>query len=187
MITQDELKQLVQYIPETGNLVYKKATRGFHGSQAKNKPIGTVQPNGYRLVMIKRKRYLVHRLIWLYHHGEMPKIVDHINRDKTDNRIENLREVTRKENSWNTTIKHSNQSTTGYRGVCYLQDRDRFLSYCHHEGKFVFIGHFDDPHSAAEAYNEKVLQLRGEYASLNEIRTKVPKEFRNVKLPDWMK
>lgn len=179
MITQEELKKLLYY--EDGELIYVIHPKGL---AKKGDSAGTLQPNGYKQVMIKRKRYYLHRLIWLYHHGQFPKapnVLDHINRDKTDSRIENLRVVDRRQNAWNTTIDHRTKSKTGYRGVCYLLDRDRFLAYMYDEGKFIHIGHFMDPHTAAEAYNEKVQAIRGEYAALNTVEKNVTR----CKLPPY--
>ena len=190
---QATVKELFDYDPDTGNLLYRYNPRGTdkrHGD-----PAGTSQPTGYLQVMVSRRRYYIHRLVWLWHHGYMPKrpmVIDHIDRDPTNNRIENLREVHTRENTCNTDYSKT-RSETGYRGVCYLSDRDKYLAYCHQEGKRVFIGHFDDPHSAAEAYNRKIIELRGDLVDLNTIRSPLPQEFRtpqvfdSIELPDWLR
>jgi hypothetical protein len=190
---QETVKQLFDYDPETGNLIYQFNPRGPR--KRRGDAVGTIQPNGYKMVMHKRKRYYVHRLVWLWHHGWMPKrpmVMDHVNRDKTDNRIENLHVVSSL--SLQNTDYSKTTSKTGYRGVCYLKDRDKFLAYCHHDGKRVHIGHFDDPHTAAEAYNQKILELRGDIVDLNTIRSPLPQEFRKpvpfeglVDIPEWLK
>jgi hypothetical protein len=55
----------------------------------------------YRYIRLDKKLYRAHRLVFLWHHGYVPKIVDHINADTTDNRIENLRQIDSFENQWN--------------------------------------------------------------------------------------
>ena len=177
-ITQDEVKELFDYDAETGNLVYRKT---FKGRKYKNgtKVAGTIQPNGYRMVMIKRKRYYIHRLIWLWHHGTFPRVTDHINQDKSDNRIENLRAVDYKQNRWNIEACKTT-SVTGYKGVCYIKDRGKYLAYTGEDYKMNYIGLYDTPEEAAKAYNEKILSTRGEFANLNMIPD-------NNELPEWLK
>jgi len=95
-ITQTELKAFARYCP-TGKLIRTI-------QQHKHKPgkqIGYLSNTGYYATSHKGKQYLVHRLIWLYHYGYLPIEIDHINRIRTDNRIQNLREVSRTENMRN--------------------------------------------------------------------------------------
>ena len=173
MITQEQLKDLATY--EDGRLLYIRKPRGRANI---GDPMGTPQPNGYSQVMISRKRYYLHQLVYLYHHGYIPREIDHADRDKSNNRIENLRESNRSQNMWN---KDIGSSASGYRGVIYLADRDRWKAYINHDGKQIHIGHFKDKHSAARAYNEKAVELRGEYAVLNEIQSVLPEEFQGCK------
>lgn len=173
-ITQAEVRKMFTYDPE-GFLRYAVNPRG---RSRKGDRAGSKQPNGYWQVMMNRKRYLLHRLIFLYHHGYLPPEIDHIDGDKANNRIENLREATRQQNMWNKPVKPC-KSKSGYRGVIYLDDRDRWLAYSRLDGKMKYIGHFTDPHSAAEAYNAFVKKHRGEFAVLNVVNTKIPSEFRN--------
>lgn len=191
---QETVKQLFDYDLTTGNLLYRYNPRG--PGKRRGDAAGTIQPNGYKMVMVKRRRHYIHRLVWLWHHGWMPKrpmVMEHVNRDKTDNRIENLRVVSSLQNAHNVDYS-TTRSETGYRGVCYLKDRNKFLAYCHHDGKRVFVGHFDDPHTAAEAYNRKILELRGDLVELNAIRSPLPMEFRNpvpfeglTDIPEWLR
>ena len=163
MVTQEQLKQMFEY--ENGQLIYKINPKG---RSKKGDSAGTIQPNGYTQVMISGKRYYLHRLIWMYHNGSLPSFIDHVNRDKSDNRIENLRIADKLLNSWKSDTS-TTTSQTGYKGVCYMMVRNKYLAYAYHKKQFVFIGHYDTDVDAARAYNEKVLELRGEYAVLNDV------------------
>lgn len=87
MITQKELSELYDYNPLTGALIRK-------GRQF-NKPSKQVaNSNGYHVMMINRKRYYAHRLVWLYLYGEWPPeglVVDHIDNNRNNNKADNLR------------------------------------------------------------------------------------------------
>lgn len=79
---------------------------------------GCINPEGYLVLKIKGKRFLAHRIAWLLHYGDFPKAeLDHINRDKLDNRIENLRESNRTEQNRNKDFKPN--AITGIRGIHY--------------------------------------------------------------------
>lgn len=93
------------------------------------------------------------------------KEVDHINGDGLDNRRSNLRIATHAENIRNR--KLNSNSTSGYKGVSKRWNRWR--ARIKHNGVEYFIGHFDSPEAAAEAYNLKAIELHGEFAKLNRI------------------
>ena len=96
MITQEELKKLFYY--ENGKLIRLiRRNNKIAGTEA-----GTLTKYGYKRVGINGKYYVEHRLIWLYHYGSFPtQFIDHINRNRSDNRIENLRDVSRRQNNQN--------------------------------------------------------------------------------------
>ena len=97
-ITRDLLLEMYDYNRETGKLYHKKS----RGKAKRGDEVGCVRPIGYRVTMIRKKQFLIHRLIWVIETGSFPdNIIDHINRDKDDNRIENLRDVTQLENLLN--------------------------------------------------------------------------------------
>lgn len=91
-------------------------------------------------------------------------VVDHINGDTLDNRRENLRICTRRENRWN---RLNSASETKYFGVTYNKDRNKFYASIGHAGKQHFIGEFENPVEAAIAYDACAFRLRGEFVSLN--------------------
>ena len=98
MITQKELKELLQYNENTGIFTWKinKAKQIQIGSVA-----GYLHHTGYIFIKINNKNYLAHRLAWLFIYGKIPKMIDHINRQRNDNRINNLRETNYKDNRLN--------------------------------------------------------------------------------------
>jgi len=107
ILTQHELKTHLHYHPITGV---------FTRLNAPQKKTGSVNKGGYLQISIKCKLYYAHRLAWLYMTGEWPKNqIDHINHEKLDNRITNLREVTNQENGRNQ--KPRKQSKSGAIGV----------------------------------------------------------------------
>lgn len=129
MLNQKILMQLVEYCPETGVMKWRKRDVSFfksdHSCRSWNtkytgKEALTLDGKGYRVITIFTKRYLVHRLAWLYVHGVWPKIIDHLNGNKTDNRLANLREVSSQGNHLN--MRKASNNTSGVTGV-YLNAR----------------------------------------------------------------
>jgi hypothetical protein len=121
---------------------------------------------GYLAVRIKNKTYKIHRLIFLYHKGYLPKEIDHIDRNPLNNKIENLREATRSENMRNTKLMSTNQS--GYRGVCWHTPMQKWRAQISFQGKKIHLGYFNTPKEAYVAYcnyvkkNTKIYYLLGE-------------------------
>lgn len=92
MITQQQLQNLYDYVD--GQLKFKHS----RGKRKTGSYAGSIKPDGYWRVYINGKGYYLHRLIWMYHYGYFPNEIDHIDRNKSNNTIENLRAVTHKEN-----------------------------------------------------------------------------------------
>lgn len=111
MITQERLKELLHYDPETGVFTWKHTGR----RKKAGTPAGWVGDRGYSHVQVDGRTYKAHQLAWLYVHGQRPVEIDHINRNKGDNRISNLRPVERCDNQRNRPARED--STSGARGV----------------------------------------------------------------------
>lgn len=113
LISQQELKTRVVYDVEKGEFYWLKTRiKRYIGQRA-----SYFHPNGYVYLRIGKRTYFVHRLAWLYVYGQFPTgELDHIDGDKTNNRVNNLRIVTREENMQNQVSAHSNNST-GFLGV----------------------------------------------------------------------
>lgn len=108
------------------------------------------------------KHILMHRQIL-----DFPKDleIDHINGDPLDNRIENLRVVEHQQNLFNSPKPKNN--TSGFKGVEYLKNRQKYRARIGINKKKLHLGYFDDPIEAAKAYDKAALKLYGKYARLN--------------------
>ena len=144
-ITQKRLKELLKYSPDTGELVWvaQSSNRIKVGEVA-----GTMLTNGYLNISIDGQRYRAHRLAWLYVYGDLPiNQIDHINRNKIDNRIVNLREVSNKENHRNMPLQRNNK--TRISGVGWCRSQGRWRSHITVDGRFIHLGYRDSMLDAA--------------------------------------
>ena len=149
MITQERLKELLHYDPETGVFVWKI-------SPSNNVKIGSVaggiNQNGYCRIMIASKSYFSHRLAWLFVYGYLPlKQLDHIDHNTKNNLISNLREVNHSENQQNL-IKANSANKSGFLGVITFPHRENFQARINIKGKQIHLGMFDTPEEAHQAY-----------------------------------
>lgn len=164
-LTQERLRELLHYDPETGVFTWNKRVgqRVLGGARA-----GSVGSHGYLLIQVKGISYRAHRLAFLYMLGKPPDgEVDHINGERLDNRWTNLREASRSENQRNTGPRHDN--TSGYKGVGFHKGREMFQAQIKIDGRNIHLGYFLCPRKAAHAYNKAAIQLHGEFAVLNPI------------------
>ena len=146
MITQDELKKLLSYDPETGVFTRIISNR----TDRIGKQPGASNSKGHIQIRLNGKLYVAHRLAWLYQYGKFPEHqIDHINGNKSDNRIENLRQATNKQNQENVPLQINN--TSGYRGVSYDKRYKKFRAYVCHNLHNQTIGFFDTAEKAAIA------------------------------------
>lgn len=117
---------------------------------------------GYRFIGIERRHYKAARLAWLWMTGEWPSHdVDHRNRDRADDRWENLRHATRSQNGCNRGLS---RNTSGFKGVSWDKSRGRwFVSICV-GGKQKNLGRFDCVEDAIAARNAAAERLHGEFS-----------------------
>ncbi len=152
-ITADELRSILHYDPETG--IFTRI-RSPHQHRI-GKVVGTPDKDGYLQASVKSKLYSLHRLAWLYIYGTRPKNqIDHINRNRTDNRISNLRDVTNQQNMCNAGTYNTN--TSGRAGVYWDKRDSRWRACIVNKGKYLSLGYFKtfDEAVAARAAAEKL-------------------------------
>jgi hypothetical protein len=144
-LTFDRASSLLEYNPKTGEV-----TRKVDVSNSKAGTVVGCVSNGYLVVRIDDVLFRVHRVAWLLFTGRWPKHqIDHINQDKTDNRISNLREVTHKENQRNRSM--SKYNTTGVTGVSLHEPTGKFRAYITLNRVQIHLGLFASSEAAAEA------------------------------------
>lgn len=158
MITAEELRQRLDYNPETGIFTWKKLPATTSAARIGGEA-GCLWNTGYRMIVMKPKRYLAHRLAWLYVYGKWPdKDLDHINRNPSDNRIANLREATTRENQLNTTPGKS-----GVKGVAWNTRCQKWSAQLWVKGRRVFLGLYTNVADAAAHYQWARLSYDREY------------------------
>lgn len=153
------------YDPATGVLTWNRKLRG--GRKAVGTVAGTLRRDGYLYVCFRRRRYLAHRLCWAIYHGSSPAGIDldHVNGDRADNRIANLRSASSSENNRNKGKQPTN--TTGFKGVHRNRRSGKFSASVNHLKVKYSLGMFDRAEDAARAYDAAVVRLHGEFARLN--------------------
>ena len=156
--TSERLKEKYNYDSETGKLTRRIKTREC--------PVGSdptwIDPQGYHKLDVDRKIIAAHRVVWIYMVGSIPESmeIDHINGVRSDNRIENLRLVTKSQNRFNTGVRSNNKS--GYKGVC-KQKGNRYVANIMIRGKTIRLGSYATAQEASAAYIEKAKELQGEF------------------------
>lgn len=128
------------------------STRGWAAWNAlyAGKEAGALRPRRDITVSIYKRRYLAHRLIWLHVHGKWPRYqIDHIDGDRANNRLNNLRSVTNLTNHRNMPLKRHN--TSGVAGVTWSNRDKRWIAQIGVRGKNVLLGYFKDKDAAIDA------------------------------------
>lgn len=158
-LTQERLKQLLHYDPETGVFTRKTANSRWRvGSVA-----GTVDRKGYRQISINEKKYAAHRLAWFYVHGVWPPDdIDHKNRRTDDNRIANLRPATRSQNNAN--MRRHRDNAVGLKGVSWSKSVKKWQAQFRFRKENYHLGYFGSPEAAHAAYLAKSRDACGEFA-----------------------
>lgn len=152
-LTQDYLRSLLSYDAETGELIWRHRPRDMFRDNDKRicgtwnaRYAGTVANSigtgGYVRVNILGTRYLGHRVIWMMVHGEWPDEIDHINGNRSDNRLCNIRNVSRQENLRNLAKRSDNSS--GHVGVHLNKKNGKWSAYVGIDGKQVHLGFFEN-------------------------------------------
>jgi hypothetical protein len=152
-ISLDQLSQLIRYDPENGLLYWRArppemfARSGdearWNRRYADKEALGCVHTNGYKRGNVMSEHYGAHRICWALYHGEWPDLdIDHVNGIRTDNRIANLRHVSRLENGRNQKIPFDN--TSGKMGVSFRKDTGVWDVKITNNGIVIHLGCYED-------------------------------------------
>jgi hypothetical protein len=161
-ITHEKLLAELFYDLNTGIFVRKKSCKG----RKTGEKVGHLRNDGYLVTTFHGKFFYLHRLAWFYVYGQYPEnLIDHIDRNKSNNKINNLRKVNYLQNSQNLNRHKDNQS--GYKGV-WKHSNTKWRSGICVDGKMKYLGTFDDVEKAHIAYQKasKELQIYGVYSNV---------------------
>ena len=157
---QKKLQELFDY--RDGELYWKERISRY--SIDLSKPAGCIGKSGYRVIRVEGKDYRAHRLIWKYQHGKDPKeFIDHIDGNRVNNNIENLRESTTQQNSFNTGPQKNNK--LGIKGV--KKQRNKYIATIEINGKRKHLGLFNTIEEARLAREESEKKLFKEFSVFN--------------------
>jgi len=127
------------------------------------------EPNGYKRIQLQGRNYYVHRLVALnfLENPDEKLLVDHIDNNKINNNVSNLRFATHSQNNMNSVKKEGTSSH--YKGVGFHTKSNKWQAQIQINGQKIHIGYYYDEDLAALAYNNKAIELFGPYAKLNDI------------------
>lgn len=144
--SQQELHKLFTYNATTGVFVW----RNSQGTAKAGTEAGWLHSSGYVYIGVHGRNYKAHRLAWVYVHGTAPNgLLDHKNRDKTDNRICNLRLVTDGQNNQNKKVYKNNG--TGHKGVGWYAPRKLWRARIQHDSRVFLVGYYPTLEQAVAA------------------------------------
>jgi hypothetical protein len=146
------LKSYLSYDEDTGNLYWIKVNNNKRKS---GEIAGNKTKSGYIQIGLYNKRYLAHRVAFLFSYGRWPALTDHINRNRADNRIENLREIS--DHASNINKRPHRSPVSGFRGAYYRKGcpfRPYKAQARMSDGRIKFLGYYATPEEAQAAYLE---------------------------------
>jgi hypothetical protein len=149
MNIEQQMFQRLKYTPEDGKVWWVKHPRR---STANGTEAGNMMQNGYRKLKFCGKQYLTHRVAWLLHYGSWPiGDIDHIDGNPSNNRLDNLRDVSHSINLQNRKSA-TRKNKTGFLGV--VKRKNKYAAHITKNGKQVYLGLFETAEFAHQAYKE---------------------------------
>lgn len=146
MHTAKDFRNIFTY--KDGELFWKAPRKNVRvGNKA-----GGIDVKGYMRVTVDQKPYLLHRVVYMMFKGRLPKLLDHIDGNPLNNRIENLRPCTQSQNAQNRKMQANN--TSGIKGVYWNKNKNKWMARVMTKNKREFLGYFDSLDAAAEAVNK---------------------------------
>lgn len=153
IIGHKELKEILDYNPDTGIFTWKKSK-----IMSTNAVAGYINHQKYVVISISGKKHQAHRLAWLYVYGKFPNMfIDHINGDRADNRIDNLRDVSNRVNGCNRKIHREGKLP----GCTFLKSSNKWQAQIKQNNVYKYLGCFDSQMEAHQVYMEERKALVG--------------------------
>jgi hypothetical protein len=160
--TPAELAEVFHCDPERGVLIWRERPGVVGNRRVAGRVAGSVAANGYRVVTIRPHWIHVHRAIWALVHGAWPAAyIDHVNGDRLDNRIGNLREATMSQNLANRGAQSNSRS--GIKGVSLESFTGRWKASIQRDGRTFNLGRYDTMQEAAAAYRAAAERMYGAF------------------------
>lgn len=158
MLALERLRDALAYDQDSGEFRWRNPPKKMRIGQFAGRVC-----NGYLVIGLDWRTYYAHRLAWFYVHGVWPKaVIDHINGDKSDNRLSNLREATVSQNGAHR-LRQEPRNTSGYRGIYWHKDARKWAASIGFEGQVKHIGLYDDITEASLARDIYARQLFGKF------------------------
>ena len=154
----EKAAELLDYNHETGEFKWLVS----RGKAKLGELAGTVGLNGYRQIGYKGFSVLAHRLAWYFSYSEVPEYIDHVNSNRDDNRIGNLRSCSQQQNNQCMSIRKTNKS--GFIGVSWSREKSKWVAQISINSKQTNLGYFTDLEDAKKARLEAEKKYFGEFA-----------------------
>lgn len=160
MIDAKKLHELLEFDFEKGRMFWKfrPDERSQWNSRYSGKEAFTSNTDGYKQGSIFGKLYLAHKVIYAAAHGVWPELIDHINQNRSDNRLCNLRSANKALNAHNSKMRVDNVS--GVKGVSWFKRNACWRAYLTQGGRQIHLGYFPSIKDAAAARNAAFQELQ---------------------------
>lgn len=154
------IREVLEYNPVTGEFFWLRSGHGVNAGDV----AGSVYPNGYRYLQIDGEDYRAGRVAWFFMTGDDPDVfIDHKNKDRDDNRFENLRKAT---NSQNQANAFWSTNTSGFKGVSWQPSRGKWIAMITVNNQKRNLGRYNTRVEAAKAYQRAAIEAWGEFAEV---------------------
>lgn len=162
-LTREKLRQLIRYDAETGQFFRRLKPSRRHPAH-REVPCGRIDDKGYVIIFVDGHHHKAHRLAWLWMTGAFPPDqIDHIDRDKANNRWRNLRPASNSQNQANTPARKHNRS--GLKGI--YEQHGRWTARIGINRNRLYLGSYQTAQEAHEVYTKMANKIHGEFARLS--------------------